>query len=172
MKRILQATIFLALLLAVSQQVNNEFAKAFKYEAVTNDTIRGDTHIVCATMYSPVVSQCDKDPLTTAGMYRIPPDKASEQKWIAMSRDLISRWGGKFRYGDLVEIKGAGHKDGIYRVVDTMNKRFTNRIDFLETAGTQRYKFNQVTLTKIQWKTNNINQSESQQAERVNTSAA
>ena len=111
MKRILQATILLALLLAVSQQVNNEFAKAFKYEAVTNDTIRGDTHIVCATMYSPVASQCDSDPLTTAGMYRIPPDKASEQKWIAMSRDLISRWGGKFRYGDLVEIKGAGHKD-------------------------------------------------------------
>jgi len=167
MKRFLQTTILCALLLAVTTQVNIQFEKAFKYEAVTNDTIRGDTHIVCATMYSPVASQCDSDPLTTAGMYRIPPDKASEQKWIAMSRDLISRWGGKFRYGDLVEIKGAGHKDGIYRVVDTMNKRFTNRIDFLETAGTQRYKFNQVTLTKIQWKTNNINQSESQRVERV-----
>jgi len=167
MKRILQTTILFALLLAVTTQVNIQFEKAFKYEAVTNDTIRGDTHLVCATMYSPVVSQCDNDPLTTAGMYRIPPDKASEQKWIAMSRDLISRWGGNFSYGDMVEIKGAGHKDGIYRVVDTMNKRFTNRIDFLETAGTQRYKFNQVTLTKIQWKTNNISQSESQRVERV-----
>lgn len=34
-----------------------------------------------------------------------------------------------------------------------MNKRFTNRIDFLETAGTEGYKFTNVTLTKIQWKT-------------------
>lgn len=167
MKKIFTNICFLFLFAFCIQQVNTQFGKAFNTVAVTSDTIRGDTHTVLATMYSPEVSQCDKDPLITAGMYRIPPDKASEQKWIAMSRDLISRWGGNFRYGDMVEIKGAGHKDGIYRVVDTMNKRFTNRIDFLETAGTQQYKFNQVTLTKIEWKTNNITQSESQQAERV-----
>ena len=167
MKRILQTTILCALLLAVTTQVNIQFEKAFKYEAVTNDTIRGDTHTVLATMYQPVASQCDDNPLITADGSRINPKRASEQKLVALSRNLLSRFGGTFKYGDYVEIKGAGHKDGIYRVVDTMNKRFTNRIDFLETAGTQRYKFNQVTLTKIQWKTNNISQSESQRVERV-----
>lgn len=117
------------------------------------DTIKGEPHEVTATMYYAVQGQCDSDPLVTAGMFKIDPKKASEHKWIAMSRDMIARWGGEFKYGDYVEIKGTEHKDGIYRVVDTMNKRFTNRIDFLETKGTKPYKFNNVTLAKVQWKT-------------------
>lgn len=121
--------------------------------SVSNDTIKGTPYEVTATMYYPVAGQCDSDPLLTAGMFKINPEKASEHKWIAMSRDMIARWGGEFNYGDLVEIKGTGSKDGIYKVVDTMNKRFTNRIDFLETAGTKPYKFENVTLTKIEWKT-------------------
>lgn len=40
MKRILQATILLALLLAVTTQVNIQIEKSFKYEAVANDTGR------------------------------------------------------------------------------------------------------------------------------------
>ena len=74
-------------------------------------------------MYNAEVKQCDKDPLTTAGMYKINPHKASEHNWIAVSRDLLKRWGGQFDYGDKVCIKGAGHKDGVYTIVDTMNKR-------------------------------------------------
>lgn len=133
----------------VGQYVINNFKKL----DLTNDTIKGDTYQVTATMYYPVASQCDSDPLITAGMYKINPEHASEQKWIAMSRDMIERWGGEFQYGDYVEIKGTGHKDGIYKVVDTMNKRFTKRIDFLETKGTEPYKFENVTLTKVEWKT-------------------
>lgn len=120
---------------------------------ISNDTIKGNTYEVTATMYYPVASQCDADPLITAGMFKIDPVHASEQKWIAMSRDMIARWGGEFNYGDYVEIKGTDGKDGIYRVVDTMNKRFTNRIDFLESKGTKPYKFENVTLTKVEWKT-------------------
>lgn len=102
---------------------------------------------VTATMYNPTSNQCDSDPLLTAGMYKIIPGKASQQKWIAMSRDMLTRWKGKFNYGDLVKIEGAGHKDGVYKVVDTMNKRFKNRIDFLEDAGTKLYKFENVKLS-------------------------
>lgn len=170
MKRILQTTILCALLLAVTTQVNIQFEKAFKYEAVTNDTIRGDTHTVLATMYQPVASQCDDNPLITADGSKINPKRASEQKLVALSRDLLSRFGGTFKYGDYVEIKGAGHKDGIYRIADTMAARIKNTVDILETDGTPIYKFENVTLTKIQWKTNNIKQSD-YQAERVNTSA-
>ena len=104
---------------------------------------------VTATMYNAVTGQCDADPLTTAGMYKINPNRASEHKWIAVSRDLLKRWGGVFNYGDKVYIKGAGHKDGIYTIVDTMNKRFRNRIDFLETKGTKHYKYNDVLLAKL-----------------------
>jgi len=104
---------------------------------------------VTATMYYPVVNQCDKDPLITAGMFKINPRKASEHKWIAMSRNLLKRWNGQFDYGDVVEIKGAGKKSGIYKVVDTMNKRYKDRIDILETEGTSFYKFEDIQIAKL-----------------------
>jgi hypothetical protein len=49
---------------------------------------------VTATMYNAVTGQCDSDPLVTAGMYKINPNKASEHKWVALSIDLLKRWGG------------------------------------------------------------------------------
>jgi 3D (Asp-Asp-Asp) domain-containing protein len=104
---------------------------------------------VTATMYNPEIGQCDKDPLVTAGMYKINPRKASEHKWIAVSRDLLKRWGGTFNYGDKVYISGAGHKSGVYTIVDTMNKRFNKKIDFLETKGTKLYKYEDVLLAKL-----------------------
>jgi hypothetical protein len=102
------------------------------------------------TMYNAVIGQCDADPLITAGMYKINYSNASEHRWIALSRNLLKRWGGKFWYGDIVIISNAGHKDGTYKIVDTMNKRFKNRIDFLETTGTDRYKFNNITMEKVE----------------------
>lgn len=155
MKNYLKGIIILGLSLICINIANQKVAQyIIRHTAsVSTDTIKGNTYEVTATMYYPVASQCDSDPLLTAGMFKINPNNASEQKWIAMSRDMIARWGGEFQYGDYVEIKGAGHKDGIYKVVDTMNKRFTNRIDFLETAGTKPYKFENVTLTKVEWKT-------------------
>jgi len=104
---------------------------------------------ITATMYYPVVNQCDKDPLITAGMYKINPKKASNHKWIAMSRNLLKRWGGPFDYGDLVSISKAGKKSGIYKVTDTMNERYVNRIDILETEGTPGYKFDDIVLCKL-----------------------
>lgn len=104
---------------------------------------------VTATMYYPVVNQCDKDPLVTAGMFKINPRKASEHKWIAMSRNLLKRWGGNFDYGDLVMIKNAGKKNGVYKVTDTMNERYKDRIDILETEGTSFYKFNDIQIAKL-----------------------
>jgi 3D (Asp-Asp-Asp) domain-containing protein len=104
---------------------------------------------VTATMYNAVTGQCDSDPLVTAGMYKINPNKASEHKWVALSRDLLKRWGGQFDYGDTIRIENAGDKSGTYTVVDTMNKRFTNKIDILETTGTDLYKYDNVKIIKI-----------------------
>ena len=60
------------------------------------------TALVTTTMYNPVVSQCDEDPLITAANLKIDPNKASEQKYVALSRNLLKRWGGKFSYKDKV----------------------------------------------------------------------
>ncbi len=81
--------------------------------------------------------------ITTFGLVdtNCDPNKASEQKFIAMSRDLLKRWGGKFDYKQKVKLVGCGDKDGIYIVADCMNERFTNKIDILETIGTPLYKF-------------------------------
>lgn len=104
---------------------------------------------VTATMYNAVVGQCDSDPFITADGSKINPNKASELKWIALSRNLLKRWGGEFNYGEFVEISGAGNKDGIYQIKDCMNRRFKNKIDILETKGTKLYKFNKVKLKKV-----------------------
>lgn len=104
---------------------------------------------VTATMYNAVTGQCDSDPLVTAGMYKINPNKASDHKWVALSRDLLKRWGGEFQYGQKVKITGCGEKDGVYTVVDTMNPRFTKKIDILETQGTPLYKFDNVKITLL-----------------------
>lgn len=103
------------------------------------------TFKVTATMYYAVVGQCDDSPLVTACGYKINPNKASEHKWIAVSRDLLK----KFKYGDKVQLSNAGDKDGIYIIADTMNKRFKNKIDILETKGTPLYKLTDVVLTKV-----------------------
>jgi len=104
---------------------------------------------VVATMYNAVESQCDADPFVTACMYKINPKKASEHKWIAVSRNLLKRWGGKFEYGQKVRIVGAGKKSGVYTIADTMNKRFKNKIDILETEGTPLYKYNNVKIIEV-----------------------
>lgn len=128
---------------------NNKLNKILAHKInLKHEIATGSPYIVTATMYHPISSQCDSDPNLTAGLYIIPKN-ATAQKWIAISRDMIARWGGEFHYGDLVQITGARHKDGIYKIVDTMNKRFTNRIDFLESIGTKPYKFTNVTLAKV-----------------------
>jgi 3D (Asp-Asp-Asp) domain-containing protein len=165
MKKNVALILISVLLISFTNKINTEEHKIVLHPKAVPDKLEvpeytkvGDTFIVTATMYYPVEGQCDSDPLTTAGMYQIDPYRASEHKWIAMSRDLIQRWGGDFTYGDYVLIEGADNKDGIYMVADTMNKRFKNKIDILETKGTSLYKFDNVKITKIEKNRNYIAQ--------------
>jgi hypothetical protein len=82
-------------------------------------------------------------------MYKIIPHKASEQKFVALSRDLLKRFGGKFDFGQKIRLDNAGKKSGVYTVADTMNKRFKRKIDILETKGTPLYKFENVKITLL-----------------------
>ena len=71
---------------------------------------------VDVTMYQPVYPQTDMTPNITADGTRIRISKASQYKFVALSRNLLKRWGGPFDYGDFILLKGAGNKDGVYPV--------------------------------------------------------
>ena len=103
---------------------------------------------VTVTMYHPTRYQTDSTPNILADGTRITVHRASEYKYIAVSRNLLKRWGGWLDYGDFIVLKGTDGKDGVYQVKDTMNKRFVNRIDILETPGTKPYKFENAKITK------------------------
>jgi 3D (Asp-Asp-Asp) domain-containing protein len=90
------------------------------------------TYTVTATAYQAVVGQTDNEPFVTADNSRIKPHYGSKMRWMALSNDLLARWGGKFQYGDKVRVMGISPKlDGVYTVHDTMNKRHRHCIDIL-----------------------------------------
>ena len=107
--------------------------------------------IVDVTMYQPVYPQTDKTPDITADGTRIRIHKASEYKFVALSRNLLKRWGGPFDYGDFILLKGAGHKDGVYQVRDTMNPKWVNVVDILESTDVMPYKFTDAHIFKLPW---------------------
>ena len=109
--------------------------------------------VVDVTMYQPNEIQCDDTPDITADGTKIRISKASEYKFVALSRNLLKRWGGAFDYGDFVLLKGTGKKDGVYQVRDTMNPKWVNVVDILESEHVQPYKFTGVQLFKLSWLT-------------------
>jgi 3D (Asp-Asp-Asp) domain-containing protein len=104
------------------------------------------------TIYNPVRSQCDSDPMVTASNQKINKAKLRDGsiRWIALSRDLLRRWGGSLHYGDTVSVRtGDATVDGIWIVQDTMHKRFRNRGDLLfDMAIRSSGRWTNVTVSK------------------------
>ncbi|WP_375418887.1 hypothetical protein [uncultured Hymenobacter sp.] len=85
-----------------------------------------------ATTYQAVPGQTDAEPFVTADNSRIKPHYGSKKRWLALSNDLLKRWGGHFDYGDQVRVRGISPElDGIYTVHDTMNRRHRRCLDVL-----------------------------------------
>lgn len=106
---------------------------------------------VTVTMYHPVSGQTDDRPNETADGTIIQVRNASKYKFIAVSRDLHVRWGGQLHFGDFVYLDaGDNDKTGVYQVRDIMNRRFTNRIDILESPGVKPYKINRAVLARLE----------------------
>jgi len=112
---------------------------------------------VAVTMYQPVYPQTDRTPNITADGTHIRISKASEYRFVALSRNLLKRWGGPFDYGDFILIKGTPdrHKDGVYNVRDTMNPKYVNYVDILESTNVLPYKYENVHMYRMNW-TDNI----------------
>lgn len=95
-----------------------------RYKSVWFDAISRNVEI---TAYNPMRAQTDDRPWETASGRR-----ASLQS-LAVSRDLLSKNGGPYEYGDTVYVVVP------FIVDDTMNKRYTNRVDiFLERQWAAR----------------------------------
>ena len=106
---------------------------------------------VTATIYHAVRGQTDTTPHITADGTRLDTRNASKYRYVALSRDLLKRWGGPFDYGDYIIVEGCNGKyDGIWQVRDTMNERFHNRIDFLQSKGTKLNKFDNAVIYKYE----------------------
>ena len=107
--------------------------------------------IVTGTMYSPTRAQCDNTPNITADGTKINPKHASQYRYVALSRDLLERWGGPFEYGEYIAVEGTrrGQHDGVWQVRDTMNPKWLKRVDFLMTNGTRPFKYNEIKITKL-----------------------
>ena len=101
---------------------------------------------VTVTTYNPTKAQCDDTPHITADGTHFKTWKASSYRYVALSRDLLSRWGGPFNYGDYIIIEGTGDRDGVYQVRDTMNPKWTNRVDILTTNS--RFKYDNIKMYK------------------------
>ena len=87
---------------------------------------------VSASVYFPEEEQTDGSPLVTADGSEINAKLIRKHRWVAVSRNLLKRWGGKLQYGDSLQVSGISDElDGTYIIRDTMNKRILNTIDIL-----------------------------------------
>ena len=118
--------------------------------AVKLDGYKTEEIHVTVTMYQPIREQTDSTPNILADGTRIRVHKASDYKFIAVSRNLLKRFGGQFNFGDYVLLHGTITKDGFYQVRDTMNPRFVNHIDILESPGVKPYKYEKAKIVKTE----------------------
>lgn len=103
-----------------------------EYTVLIHDTIYVDNEYsnsltVTATCYNAAKSQCNSEYWVTADMSEIDTIHPNKHRWIAVSRDLLEY----INMGDTVEITGTWVYDGKWVVKDKMNKRWSNKIDFL-----------------------------------------
>ncbi len=133
------------------------YSKSPKQFETLYDTVSG-------TIYNPVVGQCDASPFKTGDGSKIIPHKASSQRWIAISQNMlkdsirermlnnptIDRYVGRIKYGDTIWIDAPNPNIvGWWVVHDTMNKRLRNCIDFLQTNEDHSLNKNKIGLKNI-----------------------
>lgn len=103
------------------------------------------------TIYNPTTRQCDRDPLVTASNKRIDIDelRAGTIRWMALSRNMLKRWGGELNYGDTMALQtGDSAVDGLWVIQDTMNKKYMNRGDLLFDVSRSHGMWRNVRMTR------------------------
>lgn len=97
--------------------------------------ISTESRTVSTSIYNPTVAQCNPiNPLITASGTKIDREKlrAGKLRYISISRDLRQY----YKYHTYITIKSSNpYYNGKWKVVDCMNKRFRNKVDFLQAVG-------------------------------------
>ena len=99
---------------------------------------------VHATVYNAVPEQTNSDPGHTAFMFELDLSNPYKHKIIAVSRDLLK----EFPKGTKVCVKGTSY-DGVFIVMDKMNKRYKKRIDILINIDMRIGNWKNATITKL-----------------------
>ena len=106
-----------------------------------NEKVSTNVH---ATVYNAVPEQTNSDPGHTAFMFELDLSNPYKHRIIAVSRDLLKT----YPKGTQVLVEGTSY-DGIYTVMDKMNKRYTNRIDLLINLDMKIGNWPNAKITKI-----------------------
>lgn len=99
---------------------------------------------VHATVYNAVPEQTNSDPGHTAFMFELDLSNPYRHRIIAVSRDLLK----EFPKGTRVLVCGTRY-DGVFVVMDKMNKRYSNRIDLLINEDMKIGNWPNATITKV-----------------------
>ena len=153
-QKILGSALAIMIIVIASVRITRAVNKEVEYypHYVEKDTTVSDTAVkeeiiipdsiilsgITGTYYNPVASQCDGSPLITADGSKIDVEKLKNNKirWVALSRDLLQRWGGPFNHGDTIDVYHSNTAvSGKWVVHDVMNKRAKKKIDFLVALG-------------------------------------
>jgi len=78
-----------------------------------------DVCMCSVSAYTNSVAECDSTPNITADGSKV------KRGYVALSQDLIAKWGGKDIFGREVVVLG----QGVFEVRDTMNERYRNSAD-------------------------------------------
>ena len=120
--------------------IPNKLSNSFVIKNVTNIY-----EYVTVTTYTASQNETDSTPLITASGFVLDSLNPAKHRIIAVSRDLKSKW----KFGTKVKILNAGIYNGVYQVLDVMNKRFKNRIDILINANDQHTKLENIKILKL-----------------------
>ena len=106
-------------------------------------------HTVTATVYHAVKWQCNSQYWITADMSEIDTLQPDRHRWCAVSRDLLKKG---FSMGDTIRVEGTWVYDGLWIIHDKMNKRYSDRIDFLIHPSQALGKWNDVAVELVSTK--------------------
>lgn len=114
-------------------------------------TVQAQEYMVTVTVYNAVPSQCSGDHLITADGSEIDLEKLErgELRWCAVSRDLLTKNGGPYKFGDTIEIISADPCiNGIFEIHDTTGPRFSRHVDILMPKRICTGKWKEIVIKK------------------------
>ena len=138
----------LVLLMVLFQLILHSFT--FISTKDKNGNASDASYLVTATVYHSDPRQCDADYHITADGSEIDTTNPSKHRWVAVSRDMLLRNGGRLQFGDSIRIEGTNsHLDGIHVVRDVMNKRYQRCVDFLVSKNDIYGRWERVRLHRL-----------------------